>query len=145
MFGGAFNGKSNWIKKHYNKELENAGWLSAYDSDFKREEFENVDTFKNVTILQGVENYIKMCIQPFSESDEIRKKFNEQCDIWLEWEERSAIRQLIIIGNDLSKGIVPIEKEDRIWRDLTGWCYQDLTTRSDRVDLIWYGISKRLK
>lgn len=143
VFGGAFNGKSSWVKEYYNKE--NVKWLSAYAIDFEKENFEHVDAFKETTILQGIEYYIKEIVQSSQEVDETRKYFNAQCSKWLAWENSSALNKLIIIGNDLSKGIVPIEKEDRTWRDVTGWCYQDLTVKSNRVDLIWYGMSNRLK
>ena len=53
--------------------------------------------------------------------------------------------RIIVIGTDITKGIVPIEKENRVWRDLTGRVFQDTASICERVDLIWYGISKRLK
>jgi len=64
---------------------------------------------------------------------------------WAEWEQEDSERQLIIIGNDISKGIVPMSGLERTWRDLTGWFYQDLVSVSKRVDYIWYGIAKQLK
>ena len=52
---------------------------------------------------------------------------------------------VILIGTDITKGIVPIEAENRVWRDVTGRVYQDTVSICNRVDLIWYGINKRLK
>ena len=54
-------------------------------------------------------------------------------------------RMVILIGSDITKGIVPIEAENRVWRDVTGRVYQDTVSICNRVDLIWYGINKRLK
>lgn len=54
-------------------------------------------------------------------------------------------RKLVIIGTDISKGIVPLEKENRLWRDFTGWVYQDLVAKAERVDVIWYGINQIMK
>lgn len=51
----------------------------------------------------------------------------------------------MLIGSDISKGIVPMAAEDRWWRDTTGWVYQDLVSAAERVDVIWYGISQKLK
>ncbi len=120
-------------------------WLSAYETTFEKEDFENTSTFATVTILQGLEQYIRACLQSNETSDFIRKQFFAQCEAWLAWEQTEPERTLILIGNDLSKGVVPVEKENRLWRDVTGWCYQDLTTMAAQVDLIWYGIATRLK
>lgn len=64
---------------------------------------------------------------------------------WTNWENEDSKRQLIVIGTDISKGIVPMSHIERAWRDLTGWFYQDLVEVSQRVDYIWYGIPKQIK
>ncbi|WP_394172482.1 hypothetical protein [Guptibacillus hwajinpoensis] len=51
----------------------------------------------------------------------------------------------MIIGTDITQGILPFEREEQDWRELTGWAYQDLTDAADRVDVIWYGLNQQLK
>ena len=64
---------------------------------------------------------------------------------WLEWEKQNSQRKVILIGCDISKGIVPMSAKDRKWRDITGWVYQDVVEAAERVDVIWYGIVQKLK
>ncbi len=74
-----------------------------------------------------------------------RSQFNQLLEQWLEWEQLREDRMLILVGSDIGKGIVPIKKEDRQWRDLVGWCYQDIVKHSNKVYRVWYGISEQLK
>lgn len=145
VVGGAFNGKAKWVKQRYKQKFDHLDWRSAYRRPFQQDQFEDVSTFANVTILQGLEHYIKTSLPYHEDADSLRATCNKQLKVWLDWEKEVEERTLIIIGNDLSKGIVPIEREDRLWRDVTGWCYQDITAQADRVDVIWYGIAKQLK
>lgn len=141
--GGAYNGKAAWVKEHY--QLTNNmqyRWISAY----KGQEYpEDLSIFhERLIILEGVEQWLLEMIeqQPSADYREIGKRHIQG---WLDWEQQNDDRILIIIGTDISKGIVPIEKTLRIWRDITGWFYQDLVKSCNRLDLIWYGVQKRLK
>jgi adenosyl cobinamide kinase/adenosyl cobinamide phosphate guanylyltransferase len=40
---------------------------------------------------------------------------------------------------------VPIDYEDRTWRDVCGRLFQDTALQCDEVELIWYGINRKLK
>jgi adenosyl cobinamide kinase/adenosyl cobinamide phosphate guanylyltransferase len=74
-----------------------------------------------------------------------QEEWRERLEKCMQWEREITGRQLVVIGSDITKGIVPIDKEDRKWRDMTGWVYQDIVKKSERVDLIWYGINQQLK
>lgn len=141
--GGAFNGKSKWVKEHYHLEEIPHHWISAYQGNplpYSLSEWKNT----HVVVLEGVEVFMKEWSSR-SEIHVIREKWRNFLEKWLEWEKEDQQRKLILIGTDLSKGIVPMLAEERKWRDLTGWVYQDTTAASERVDLIWYGINKKLK
>jgi len=77
--------------------------------------------------------------------NEAREYFSRIIKDWQEWENLNSNCKIIIIGTDITKGIVPMEKENRDFRDLTGWVYQDLSSRCERVDIIWYGINRTIK
>lgn len=64
---------------------------------------------------------------------------------WLEWEDDEPERCLVLIGTDIGKGIVPMEKENRLWRDVAGWFFQDVAMRAENVDVIWYGLRQTIK
>ena len=51
----------------------------------------------------------------------------------------------IIICDDISSGIVPLKKEDRIWREETGKCLQYLSKESSKVYRMFCGIPSVIK
>lgn len=131
--GGAFNGKSAWVKSHYqNEQME---WISAYEAETIPERLN-----AEFVVLEGVELWIKTLID-----DQFREIWRKQLDGWKTWEQENEVRQLILIGTDITKGIVPVDARDREWRDAVGWAFQDVAACADRVDLVWYGLNKRLK
>lgn len=139
--GGAHNGKRKWVKKHY--KPDQCRWLSAYDIDTLMTPVSN--ELPAIVILEGVEKWIHAEIDLELSSDTLRKNVIRLMARWLQWEETDSQRKLVIIGTDISKGIVPIDKRDRLWRDITGWTYQDLVEKAERVDVIWYGMEETIK
>ncbi len=140
--GGACNGKRKWVKRHYT--LDRFLWISAYDDEGMLEGFENTE-LPSTVILEGVETWIHKQLDTSTPPDMILKIFMQDIEPWLQWEEADRQRRIVIIGTDISKGIVPIDKHDRLWRDITGWAYQELVRQADRVDVIWYGIEQMIK
>jgi adenosyl cobinamide kinase/adenosyl cobinamide phosphate guanylyltransferase len=140
--GGAYNGKAEWIKQAYELNKTSHTWISAYKKDPCPVDLIMYDT--PLIVLEGAEQWVRQKV-----ADE-KAAFNRNdgrmlIEKWIGWEQQDAEHQLIVIGTDISKGIVPIEQVDRNWRDVTGWFYQDLVERSERFDVIWYGINKQLK
>jgi adenosylcobinamide kinase / adenosylcobinamide-phosphate guanylyltransferase len=137
--GGAFNGKSKWVREQYQLDDLEHTWVSAY----KGEKIPDLHG-KKIIVLEGIEVWIRevtRCIP----ADACREKWQSLVREWMKWESMDEERKLVLIGNDISKGIVPIAPEDRLWRDATGCVYQDLVSAAERVDVIWYGISQKLK
>ena len=52
---------------------------------------------------------------------------------------------VICICNDVGRGIVPMEKEQRFLRDACGRVYQRLFEEADAVTRVWYGIPEVIK
>jgi adenosylcobinamide kinase / adenosylcobinamide-phosphate guanylyltransferase len=139
IIGGSFNGKAAWVKRQYAEE--EASWHSAYKGEYFPEA---AGAAPNCAILEGIEQWIREDIKRM-DKDQARALWKERLDDWLRWEAGVQERKLVLVGTDITKGIVPIEKEDRDWRDASGWIFQDAAAAAERVDLIWYGISRRLK
>ncbi len=135
--GGAYNGKSEWVKTFYKIDQDRC-WVSAYKGD--RLPLDLSSMRERRIVLEGVEKWI---FQGLNRWD--RQLGKEVIATWLSWEQACSERKIIVIGTDISKGIVPIESERRKWRDVTGWFYQDLVEACDRFDLIWYGVNQQLK
>lgn len=142
--GGAFNGKRKWVKETYQlDEVTNYLWLSAYEQEKVPKVLPNDDYL--IIILEGIEYWIRELIDECNDGFTCRAEWQQLLNHWLAYEQGEAKRKLIMIGSDITKGIVPLDETLRLWRDVTGWVYQDLTIAAQRVDLIWCGISTRLK
>jgi adenosylcobinamide kinase / adenosylcobinamide-phosphate guanylyltransferase len=137
--GGAFNGKRAWVKKTYGLT---GSWISAYQETPLTDDFTHVNS--NLLVLEGIEFWLKEAAINY-DSKRCLEIWNHTVNNWLIWEKEKPQRQLVVIGTDITKGIVPIEKENRLWRDVTGWAYQDLAAKADVVDVIWYGLNQTIK
>jgi adenosyl cobinamide kinase/adenosyl cobinamide phosphate guanylyltransferase len=142
--GGAFNGKGKWIKEYYKLNNVFHLWVSAYNNEpLPGVELDGSNKC-HIVILEGIEHWIRE--EGVSLNQEvILANWKAMLQAWILWEKNNPKRKLILIGNDVSKGIVPLHEEDRKWRDITGWAYQQVMDLADEADLIWYGISVKLK
>ena len=57
----------------------------------------------------------------------------------------AEIPDAIVICDELGCGVVPMDYEDRAWRERTGRLLSDLAAKAGRVDRVFCGISMRLK
>lgn len=55
------------------------------------------------------------------------------------------IPDCIVICDELGCGVVPMDYEDRAWRERTGRLLCDLAAKATRVDRVFCGIPVRLK
>ena len=121
VFGGAYNGKKDFIKEKFNINEEDIFYCSDGEIDFSKKvicglhKFTYNNTLKNKSSLE----YIKENINLFKDK--------------------------IIISDEISSGIVPLKKEDRMWREETGRCLQYLSKESSCVYRVVCGISTIIK
>lgn len=137
--GGSFNGKRAWVKNTYGLT---GSWLSAYQDAALTEDFNYINS--DLLVLEGIEIWIKELTKTY-DSYRSREIWIQIINNWLSWEKAEPERKLVVIGTDITKGIVPIVRENRLWRDVTGWAYQDLSAMADKVDVIWYGLNQTIK
>ncbi|KAB2328598.1 hypothetical protein F7731_25100 [Cytobacillus depressus] len=138
--GGAFNGKSNWVTEYYQLKAVPHLWISGYKDEGIPEDFPH----HQIVILEGIEVWLKQLAAQY-EIGQARAKWQQYLTEWRKWENEDPRRKLILIGTDMNKGIVPMFAEVRKWRDLTGWAYQDTAKTAEQAELIWYGVSQRIK
>lgn len=117
-------------------------WISAYQDAPMTEDFNH--TKSDLLVLEGIEIWIKELTKTY-DSYRSREIWIQIINNWFSWEKAVPQRKLVVIGTDITKGIVPIERENRLWRDVTGWAYQDLSAMADKVDVIWYGLNQTIK
>lgn len=120
-FGGAYNGKLKYVCEKYNLKSEEVYYCDEEILDFNKK----VICGLHILVLKRVKNK--------KESLEyIKSNIN-------------LLKNKIIICDDISCGVVPINKEQRIFREELGQIMQFLTKESDRVTKVFYGIPKVLK
>lgn len=120
-FGGAYNGKLNYVKEKYNLNDEDIFYCNKDNIDFSKKVISGLDKFILFNTLNGKESL--KCIDENIES----------------------LKDKIIICDEISSGIVPIKKEERVWREEVGRVLRYLVLNSDEVYKIFFGIPKRLK
>ena len=121
VFGGAYNGKLDFVKEKFNVNEDDIIYCGVNEIDFSKKvicglhKFTYNNTLKNKSSLE----YIKENINLFKDK--------------------------IIISDEISSGIVPLKKEDRMWREETGRCLQYLSKESSCVYRVFCGISTIIK
>lgn len=136
--GGAYNGKSKWVRSMYDGGID---WRSAY----KGRSWNEATFNENVIVLEGFEEWMVPLVAMREDFKDMRESVQSYLKSWIAWEREALERKIIVIGTDITKGIVPSEKESRALRDAVGWAYQDLTAVAERVDVVWYGLNQQIK
>ncbi|TFD92929.1 bifunctional adenosylcobinamide kinase/adenosylcobinamide-phosphate guanylyltransferase [Jeotgalibacillus sp. R-1-5s-1] len=133
IIGGAHNGKRKWVSEQLLKgesftDIHRPGEKWTGDS----------------IVFTHLENWVS---DQFGQrdSDQVVADWKLEIERLLEWENGKPERRVIVIGEDQSKGIVPIDESQRFTRDVLGWCHQFTALKAERVTRIWYGISEDLK
>ena len=120
VIGGAYQGKLDYVKKEYNLSDEDV---------FSYEEGKSIETDRKV--IYGLEKYSLSCVKEgLLPEEEIRK---------------TDLEDKIVIVNDISCGIVPMDKTERAWREGNGRMVTALALKAEIVIRVFCGIPCRLK
>lgn len=134
VIGGAYQGKTKWAIQKFN--LEQPKIIDC--------QIENVFEIekKNAEILIHIEKLIWKILKEYQEFD--HKKQLEVCwkivkNLWIKKE------NCIFIVDEIGSGIIPLEKEQRIYRELVGRITCRLAKQADQVYQITAGLPMCLK
>ena len=121
VFGGSYNGKLNYVKEKYNIGDEEIFFCNGKEVDYSKKVICGLHKLVYEIRKDGEDplKYIKDNVKHFQEK--------------------------IIISDEISSGIVPLEKNDRIWREDNGKCLQYLSKNSCAVIRVFCGIGTVLK
>lgn len=125
VFGGLFNGKTDYVNEHFIPEV-----MIEVD-------LEKVSVTGKVIAIRNFQQLVK----PYLQLDEVeagKKIFSEIASL-------ATNNTVICICDDVSRGVVPIDKEERKMRDVLGRLYQQLFQEAQSVTRIWYGIPEKIK
>lgn len=121
IFGGAYNGKLKFVKEKYNINDEEIFFCTD----------EHLELDKKV--LCGIHIFTRACVLKKLNSLEILENNLEY------------LKDKIIICDEINSGIVPMEKQNRAWREETGRALQLLSKHSSSVYRIFFGIEEQIK
>ncbi|WJV28484.1 hypothetical protein QTG56_15470 [Rossellomorea sp. AcN35-11] len=107
--GGSFNGKSRWVKTHFNLSKADTTWLSLFEGNIHQLNEWNVS--KPFIVIEGLEYGVRSSL--LMNEPDFRQSFSMMLDSLSRWEEEHYERKIIWIGSEIGKGIVPMDKFSR--------------------------------
>ena len=130
IFGGAFNGKQQFVKNFCNERGKQPQFFNSVIPS-------NSFTKQDIVVI----HHLEQLLQPLSSLGEIQAAATIAEQLF----QLDKKTQLLCICTDMSRGVVPIDKNQRFLRDATGRLYQQLFQQSESITRIWYGLAENLK
>ena len=121
IIGGAYQGKLDYAKAAFSLAPEDIFTCTGTEIDFSK------------PCVNALEEFCYACIQHDIDPIEYVKAHRE------DWQDS------ILICNDLSSCVVPMDPVQRQWRHATGRLCQYLAGHAERVSRIFCGLEQRLK
>ena len=121
IIGGAYQGKEAYARKHFGLSEGEVFSCSRDILDFSR------------PCVRNIEEYIYGCLLREEDPVEVFRGRREEWD------------QCVLILTDISGGIVPMDKDDRRWREACGMLSRYLVQEAQTVTRIFCGLEQRLK
>lgn len=135
--GGFAQGKLEYVKCRYNENQKTEKLfvkvIDCVDSHYKKMLLE---TECDVLILNHLHLWVRDLLDEGMEEEKIQMTI-------LSWIKSNP--DAIIICDELGNGIVPIKKQERVWREQTGRLMIELAKQAERVERILCGLGQRLK
>ena len=135
--GGIAQGKLEYVKCRYNENQKTEKLfvkvIDCVDSHYKKMLLE---TECDVLILNHLHLWVRDLLDEGMEEEKIQTTI-------LSWIKSNP--DAIVICDELGNGIVPIKKQERIWREQTGRLMIELAKQAERVERILCGLGQRLK
>lgn len=123
IIGGCYQGKTTFAKNEFNLK----------DTDIISGENINIENLKNIKCIDNLHFFIKKCLLG-------------NIDVTSEIEKIKNInKEIIFICDEVGSGIVPMGKEERVYRDLVGSVCCNLAKDSEKVIRMFAAIPTVIK
>lgn len=126
VFGGAFNGKRQFVKNLIN------------DREVEWHESRLPETAENSTVVAGIEKWVKQQLEQQATEKIITDRIKRLVEI------QKGGKHIWIL-TDMNRGIVPADPLEREMRDIIGRTYQYLFAEAEKITRIWYGVPQTIK
>ena len=123
VFGGAYQGKLEYVLETY--DLSN--------DDVYRCDRESLHIDFDKKVIYGLDKFVYACVREGLEAKELILR-----DI-------DRLKDKILIFDDISQGIVPLDKDERAWREASGRCMVALGKAADEVIRVFCGLGTKIK
>lgn len=122
VIGGAFQGKQAYVKTHF-PEIENKEWINGNEA-------KEIEIFTK-KVIYNFHEYIRRQ-NPEDQKTLAARLIQENPDV-------------ILITDEIGYGLVPIDAEDRAYREQVGRICTELAAFSDEVVRVVMGIGTKIK
>ncbi|MEG0918744.1 MAG: bifunctional adenosylcobinamide kinase/adenosylcobinamide-phosphate guanylyltransferase [Anaerovoracaceae bacterium] len=119
IYGGAYQGKLEYAKGEFN--------IADKDVFYCKQDKAEIDLTKK--LIYGFHEYAMACVKEGIEAGDIIDKLKDK----------------IVISNDVSCGIVPMDKDERAMREMVGRALIKIASESNSVVRVFCGIPQKLK
>ena len=127
ILGGASQGKEAYAKKKYSK-------APLYDET-------NLDALFDVTWQEEILwNHFHRCVRLWQQKGKTLEQMQQYVDAVC-----AKTSHLILISNEVGNGVVPLQQEDRAYRDLVGALLIRYAKKAERVERIICQIPQKIK
>lgn len=126
IVGGAFEGKEEYARRNYPEAVLYPSWHQKVHEELK----DGLDPLREIKAF--FENYDR---ENSRKEDDCRENGQRE-------EDR---RDLVLISDEIGYGIIPMDADERRWREYNGRVNCYIAARADRVIRIVAGIPQRLK
>lgn len=130
IFGGAYQGKLEYAIETYGIREDDIFDCKCIAEAASAEDIQ-IDFSKKV--IYHLEQFVLACNRVGLEAKEYLKEHIEE------------IEDKIIIGEDISQGLVPMEREMRDWREMQGRTMIYLCGKADKVTRVFCGLPQDIK
>ena len=119
IFGGAYQGKTQYAAEKYNLKDEEIFTCEGLEFD------------RTARCIRHLERFARACTD---EGLDAREEF-----------ERQNPGAVCLIADDISCGIVPLDRSERTWREASGRLLSSLAAQADTVTRIFCGLPLEVK
>ena len=135
--GGFAQGKLEYVKCRCNENQKTENFfvkvIDCADAHYKKMLLE---TECDILILNHLHLWVRDLLDEGMEEEKIQTTI-------LSWIKSNP--DAIVICDELGNGIVPIKRQERVWREQTGRLMIELAKQAERVERILCGLGQRLK
>ena len=125
IFGGAYQGKLEYAQKTFQKDGR-----QVYVC---RREQAQITPAPETEIIYGLEDFVWACCHSGKDAKDLLQN------------QKEMLKDKILIACDVSQGIVPMDREERVFREMMGRTLTWLAAEADQVHRVFCGLGQRLK